>query len=121
MSYSEDLKLFTAAHTYENMTVDGSKFRYVLSGKKGGKILVLLNGGMNTLEMWMGYVDSLAADYQVLLFDYPQELRTNQELVKGMHAFLKKSESRSRFLLGQVTEVWLHRFIHRSITERLAD
>ena len=35
MSYSEDLKLFTAAHTYENMTVDGSKFRYVLSGKKG--------------------------------------------------------------------------------------
>ena len=43
MSYSEDLKLFTAAHTYENMTVDGSKFRYVLSGKKGGKILVLLN------------------------------------------------------------------------------
>ena len=90
MSYSEDLKLFTAAHTYENMTVDGSKFRYVLSGKKGGKILVLLNGGMNTLEMWMGYVDSLAADYQVLLFDYPQELRTNQELVKGMHAFFEK-------------------------------
>ena len=72
------------------MTVDGSKFRYVLSGKKGGKILVLLNGGMNTLEMWMGYVDSLAADYQVLLFDYPQELRTNQELVKGMHAFFEK-------------------------------
>lgn len=90
MSYSEDLKLFTAAHTYENMTVDGSKFRYVLSGKKGGKILVLLNGGMNTLEMWMGYVDSLAADYQVLLFDYPQELRTNQELVKGMHEFFEK-------------------------------
>ena len=48
MSYSEDLKLFTAAHTYENMTVDGSKFRYVLSGKKGGKILVLLNGGMTS-------------------------------------------------------------------------
>ena len=90
MSYSEDLKSFTAAHTYENMTVGGSKFRYVLSGKKGGKTLVLLNGGMNTLEMWMGYVDALAADYDVLLFDYPQELRTNQELVKGMHAFFEK-------------------------------
>ncbi len=90
MSYSEDLKLFTAAHTYESMTVAGGKFRYVLSGKKDGRTLVLLNGGMNTLEMWMGYVDALSADYQVLLFDYPQELRTNQELVKGMHAFFKK-------------------------------
>lgn len=100
MSYSEDLKLFTAAHTYENMTVDGSKFRYVLSGKKGGKILVLLNGGMNTLEMWMGYVDSLAADYQVLLFDYPQELRTNQELVKGMHAFFEKIEITQPIFIG---------------------
>lgn len=40
--------------------------------------------------MWMGYVDALAADYQVLLFDYPQELRTNQELVKGMHALFEK-------------------------------
>lgn len=90
MSYSEDLKLFTAAHTYESMTVGGGRFRYVLSGKKDGKTLVLLNGGMNTLEMWMGYVDTLSADYQVLLFDYPQELRTNQELVKGMYAFFKK-------------------------------
>lgn len=90
MSYSEDLKLFTAAHTYESMTVCGSKFRYVLSGKKDGRTLVLLNGGMNTLEMWMGYVDALSADHQVLLFDYPQELRTNQELVKGMHAFFKE-------------------------------
>lgn len=90
MSYSEDLKLFTATHTYESITVGGSKIRYVLSGKKDSRTLVLLNGGMNTLEMWMGYVDALSTDYQVLLFDYPQELRTNQELVKGMHAFFHK-------------------------------
>lgn len=90
MSYSEDLKLFTDKYTYEVINVDGSKFRYVLSGKKGGRTLVLLNGGMNTLEMWMKYVEPLSADYQVLLFDYPQELRTNQELVKGMHEFFDK-------------------------------
>ncbi len=89
MSYAEDLKLFTAAHTCQNVTVNGSRFRYVLSGKKDGRTIVLLNGGMNTLEMWMGYVDALSADYQVLLFDYPQELRTNQELVKGMHEFFE--------------------------------
>lgn len=74
MSYSEELREFASAHTYENMVVDGSRFRYVLSGRKDGKTVVMLNGGMNTLEMWMRYVDALSADYQVLLFDYPQEL-----------------------------------------------
>lgn len=90
MSYSEDLKIFRAAHTYKASIVEGSTFHYVLSGKKDGKTLVLLNGGMNTMEMWMGYVDALSSDYQVLLFDYPQELRTNQELVRGMHAFFQE-------------------------------
>ena len=78
------------AHTYKTSIVEGSTFHYVLSGKKDGKTLVLLNGGMNTMEMWMGYVDALSSDYQVLLFDYPQELRTNQELVRGMHAFFQE-------------------------------
>ena len=90
MLYSEKLKEFTAAHPAEMMTVDGAQYRYVLSGKEGGETLVLLNGGMNTLEMWMDYVDPLSADFRVLLFDYPQELRTNQALVTGMHAFFAK-------------------------------
>ena len=90
MSYSEDLKIFRVAHTYKTSIVEGSTFHYVLSGKKDGKTLVLLNGGMNTMEMWMGYVDALSSDYQVLLFDYPQELKTNQELVRGMHAFFQE-------------------------------
>ena len=90
MSYSEDLKAFAASHKYEDVMVDGAKFHYVLSGRKDSQTLVMLNGGMNTLEMWMNYVDAFSEDYQVLLFDYPQELRTNQELVKGMHAFFRK-------------------------------
>ena len=88
--YLEKLKEFTAAHPSQMLTVDGAKYRYVLSGKEGGETLVLLNGGMNTLEMWMDYVDPLSADFRVLLFDYPQELRTNQALVTGMHAFFAK-------------------------------
>ncbi len=32
----------------------------------------------------------LSSDYQVLLLDYPQELKTNQELVRGMHAFFQE-------------------------------
>ena len=90
MLYSEKLKLFTSAHSCENITVDGARYRYILEGKEGGKTLVLLNGGMNTLEMWMDYVDRLDDDYRVLLFDYPEELRTNQELVTGMHAVFGK-------------------------------
>ena len=49
-----------------------------------------MNGGMNTLEMWMDYVDGLKDDCRVLLFDFPMELRTNQALVTGMHAFFRK-------------------------------
>lgn len=90
MSYSEALKAFAASHKYEDVMVDGAKFHYVLNGRKDSQTLVILNGGMNTLEMWMNYVDAFSEDYQVLLFDYPQELRTNQELVTGMHAFFRK-------------------------------
>ncbi len=90
MLYSEKLKRFSAAHPCDTMTVGGAQFRYVFSGRESGKTLVLLNGGMNTLEMWMDYVDPLSEDCRVLLFDYPQELRTNQELAAGMHAFFQK-------------------------------
>ena len=87
--YSEKLKEFEGKHACEEITVDGAKYRYILSGKEGGKTLVFLNGGMNTLGMWMDYVDTMSDDYRVLLFDYPQELPTNQELVIGMHEFFK--------------------------------
>ena len=90
MLFSEKLKQFEAAHPCENITVDGAQYRYILSGKDTDRTLVFLNGGMNTLEMWMDYVDGLSSDYRVLLFDYPQELRTNQALVTGMHGFFQK-------------------------------
>ena len=90
MLYSEKLERFSAAHPCETVTVDGARFRFTCSGREGGRTLVFLNGGMNTLEMWMDYVEPLAAEYRVLLFDYPRELRTNQELVTGMHAFFRE-------------------------------
>lgn len=46
MSYSEELKIFQANHTYRERKISGSTFRYILSGKKDGKTLVFLNGGM---------------------------------------------------------------------------
>ena len=100
MSYSEELRAFAATHTYKDIKVDRSTFHYVLSGKKGGKTLILLNGGMNTLEMWMRYVDALSDTYQVLLFNYPQEIRTNQELVKGMHVFFERLGIKEPVFIG---------------------
>ena len=100
MLYSEKIKTFEAAHPCRTMTVDGAVFRYVLEGKESGKTLVLLNGGMNTLGMWMDYVGELSGDCRVLLFDYPQELRTNQELVTGMHAFFGKLGIESPVFVG---------------------
>ena len=100
MLYSEKVKLFTAAHPCEEATVDGARYRYILEGNANGKTLVFLNGGMNTLEMWMDYVDGLSGDGRVLLFDYPQELRTNQELVAGMHAFFQALGVKNPIFIG---------------------
>ena len=100
MLYSEKCRIFTAAHPCETVVVDGAHYRYFLSGKEGTRTLVFLNGGMNTLEMWMDYADGLSADFRVLLFDYPQQLRTNRELVIGMHAFFQKLGIEAPILIG---------------------
>ena len=100
MLFSEKRKVFETAHPCKLLTVDDAQFRYVLSGPEDGKTLVLLNGGMNTLEMWMDYVDGLSADNRVLLFDYPRQLLTNQALVAGMHAFFHKLGIQNPIFIG---------------------
>lgn len=115
MLFSEKLKPFSQAHPCQTMTVDGAEFRYVLSGPADGRTLVLLNGGMNTLEMWIDYVDALCADCRVLLFDYPQQLRTNQELVTGMHAFFQKLGIEDPIFIGasdggMVSQIYVQKY-----------
>lgn len=60
MLYSEKMPIFTAKYPAQTITVDGAAYRYVRSGAGRDKTLVLLNGGMNTLEMWMDYVEPLS-------------------------------------------------------------
>ena len=76
---------------------------------------MLLNCGMNTLEMWMDYVELLSKVCRVLLFDYPQELRTNRALVAGMHAFFVKLGIRSPIFVGasdggMVAQIYVQRY-----------
>ena len=115
MLYSEKLELFEKEHLCQFVTVDGARFRYILCGREGGKTLVLLNGGMNTLEMWMDYVDDLSQENRVLLFDYPQELRTNQELVVGMHGFFRRLDIREPIFVGasdggMVSQIYVQKY-----------
>lgn len=115
MLFSEKLKSFKTAHPCEFLTVEGARFRYMLCGRENGETLVLLNGGMNTLEMWMDYVDALAEDARVLLFDYPQQLKTNQELVTGMHAFFEKLGIRRPVFIGasdggMVSQIYVQKY-----------
>lgn len=65
MLYSEKVKDFAEKYPSQTVTVDGAVFRYILSGNDAGRTLVFLNGGMNTLEMWMDYVDDLSQNDQV--------------------------------------------------------
>lgn len=101
MLYSEKLKPFTTAHPCKCVAVYGAQYRYILEGKDTDKTFVFLNGGMNTLEMWMDYVDGLSGDFRILLFDYPQELRTNREPVTGMHAFFQKLGIQKPIFVGE--------------------
>ncbi len=115
MLFSEKLKSFKTAYPCEFLTVEGARFRYMLCGRENGETLVLLNGGMNTLEMWMDYVDALAEDARVLLFDYPQQLKTNQELVTGMHAFFEKLGIRRPVFIGasdggMVSQIYVQKY-----------
>lgn len=115
MLYSEKLKSFAAAHPCQTKVVSGATYRYVLSGQPNGRTLVFLNGGMNTLEMWMDYVDALGSENRVLLFDYPQELRTNQALVTGMHDFFRALDIQNPILVGasdgsMVAQIYVQKF-----------
>ena len=115
MLYSEKLPHFAAAHPCKTVTVDGTNYRYILEGNDNGKTLVFLNGGMNTLEMWMDYVDGMSGSCRVLLFDYPQELRTNQELVTGMRAFFRKLGIEKPIFIGasdggMVAQIYVQKF-----------
>ena len=102
------------------LTVCGAQYRYILCGTDTGRTLVFLNGGMNTLEMWMDYVDALSGDCRVLLFDYPQQLRTNQALVAGMHAFFQKLGIERPIFVGAAAAAWSRRSMYRSTPEKRA-
>ncbi|WP_329886772.1 alpha/beta hydrolase [Pseudoramibacter faecis] len=100
MTYQEELNIFIKKYPYQTLVSGGGTFRYILVGGERRPPLVFLNGGMNVSEMWMRYVENLSEDYRILLFDYPMEFKSNQELVVGMHKFFEDLGLKNPVLIG---------------------
>lgn len=95
LDYRSEFRSYQQEFPMREIKLTRGTFRYILAEpenygalKAQGKeapVIVFLNGGMNSYEMWMRYVKDLSADYRVLSFDYPEMYKTNQELADGMH------------------------------------
>ena len=90
MLYSEKLRPFAAAHPCRTIDVDGAQFRYILTGKPEGRTRVFLNGGMNTLEMWMDYVDALMHDPKIAYVSggHLSTVLKTEDYIRTIRAFL---------------------------------
>lgn len=101
MTYASEKKEFDAKYARRELQAGGGTFRYILAGEPAKGDLVFLNGGMDLSEMWMRYVEPLAQDFRVLLFDYPLELKKNRDTVEGMRAFFEALGIASPVLIGE--------------------
>ena len=101
--YSEEWNDFVAQHPESSVEAEGMLFRYISIGDESSPAIVFLNGGLNTSELWLGYLDCHLIDgYRSIIFDYPMEAGSNQELVVSMHTFLEKLNVRRPVLVGAV-------------------
>ena len=86
-NFDGELADFRETHIYETVDVDGTGFRCLLCGE-GSKVLVFLAGGTGMSELWFPYITALENEYRILTFDYPDDLRTNDELAHGIAGLL---------------------------------
>ena len=99
--YSEEWREFTALHPETSVEAEGVVFRYISIGEDDAPAIVFLNGGLNTSELWLGYIDCHLIDgYRAIIFDYPDEIETDQKLVVAMHTFFGKIGVERPVLVG---------------------
>lgn len=100
LSYEEKLNNFLKNHSYEHKIVNGGNFKYIDSGDKSLPSVVCLNGGMNTMEMWLDYPEKLSPDYRVIMFDYPIEITENTKMADAIVKFLSMLGIDKAFFIG---------------------
>ena len=85
--FQEELNEFLQSRPYREITVDGARFKYILSGEAGKQAIVFFNG-LNMQEAWIRYVKAFEADYRVLMIEYPVCYRSNLALLDGIATLL---------------------------------
>ena len=64
-SYFEKIKRLNELYCYKDIKVDGAIFHYIIAGEANLDVIVLLNGGMNSHEMWVDFIEHLSRKYKV--------------------------------------------------------
>lgn len=101
--YAEEWKEFAELNPMSSVEAEGMLFRYISVGDDSSPAIVFLNGGMNTSELWLGYLDCHLIDgYRAIIFDYPLEAETDQKLIVAMHTFFEKIGIYRPVLVGAV-------------------
>ena len=99
--YSEEWNEFTSLNPYRSVEAEGLVFRYISVGDDSSPAIVFLNGGLNTSELWLGYLDCHLIDgYRAIIFDYPLGAESNQKLIVAMHTFFEKLGLERPVLVG---------------------
>ena len=99
-NYRKEIEMFLSKYPYKTMQIGKANFRYILAGSENAPCIVFLNGGMNCSEMWFKYVEKLSEKYRVLVFDYPQELKTCNETAAVMYRLFKQLGIKKAFFAG---------------------
>lgn len=112
--FNQDLKNFLLTHPYQKITIQGSCFRYIISGKEGNSSIVFLNG-LNMQESWIKYMEYFEKDYRVLMMEYPLEPKTNNELLDLISGLLKALNITKPIIIGAsdggvLAQLYLRRF-----------
>ena len=100
MTYREDRARFDRTHPYQTIMAGGAEFRFLRTGDPYAPALVLLNGGTNTSELWMPYLEAELGHIQIISFDYPMEFPDNQSLMTGLHSFFHVLGLEKPILMG---------------------
>ena len=99
-TYFEKVKRLNTTYIYKDIEVDGAKYHYLIAGESDSEVIVLLNGGMNSHEMWVDFIEHLSHKYRVINFDYPTELKTIRDVAAGIIRFLDELGVTECYLTG---------------------
>lgn len=100
-----NLETYERTYPWREMEIEGKPFRYRISERRKEndrpeKTIVLLTGAVGLSDLMYKLFDELSEDFSVIIFDYPEDLPTADELCRALDALLKKLDRRV-YLVGQ--------------------